>query len=265
MHLLNDDKGKTVKSLLQSETFDHTFSYSVIEGIIKGDVFVDNEDTPNSVLVSIPNGIHHLFGNAKDTKFNLQVKKWFDNEIQNRKKPLVLFAGPEWERLIQSWKFPLDKQNRISFVFNLSLFLEKGIKSGGAVGYRVDKLTHEHIRNSEAFPDRFYKIYWGSQENFAEHGFGFCLIEEETNTIVSEATSPASCSHSIDIDIHTNELFRGKGLAKQLADVFLNHCIKNNRRPVWACDESNLASISLAEGIGFEKAGIHPVFILRHE
>ena len=89
----------------------------------------------------------------------------------------------------------------------------------------------------------------GNKRVFLEKGFGFCVVENSDGKIVSEAVSPAISRRFIDIDIHTNVVYRGKGLAKAAAKAFIDHALNLNLIPKWACDESNTASLKLAESL----------------
>ena len=56
--------------------------------------------------------------------------------------------------------------------------------------------------------------------------------------------------------IVTLETERRKGYAKRTAALAAHHLIENGICPQWECHVENIASIALAEAVGYEKAGV---------
>ena len=54
-----------------------------------------------------------------------------------------------------------------------------------------------------------------------------------------------------EVDIQTHPEYRRQGLARLTASAFVAHCLEQGWEPVWECWENNLASIALAEKVGF--------------
>ena len=49
----------------------------------------------------------------------------------------------------------------------------------------------------------------------------------------------------------TDSNFRGQGLASNIAETFIDHCLVNQLKPCWDCDISNTGSIHLGTKLGF--------------
>lgn len=97
--------------------------------------------------------------------------------------------------------------------------------------------------------------------NFLENGFGYCLLHNDT--VVSECTSIFSSSQFAEIDIATQNKYRGMGLAQNVAEIFIEHCIERTLKPNWDCDVNNFTSIKLAERLGFENPMEYSLFVRR--
>lgn len=90
---------------------------------------------------------------------------------------------------------------------------------------------------------------WDSAESFLENGKGYCIVKGDT--AAAWAFSAAVSSTEIDIGIETNSEYRRLGLAEIAAKKMIGYCFERNKRPVWACHQSNIASKKLAEKLGF--------------
>lgn len=90
---------------------------------------------------------------------------------------------------------------------------------------------------------------WDSAESFLEKGKGYCIVKGDT--AAAWAFSAAVSSKEIDIGIETNSEYRRLGLAEIAAKKMIGYCFERNKRPVWACHQSNVASKKLAEKLGF--------------
>lgn len=56
------------------------------------------------------------------------------------------------------------------------------------------------------------------------------------------------------------EDFRGKGYAKLVASSCIKYCTENRKQPIWNCDDENVPSINVAEGVRFKKSLDYDVF-----
>ncbi|MFT9597604.1 GNAT family N-acetyltransferase, partial [Mesobacillus sp.] len=126
----------------------------------------------------------------------------------------------------------------------------------------LEKINEKNINESDLFPPRFYEMHWHDTDTFLSNAFGFRLFDHD-NKIICEATSPASSFNKIDLDIMTDESFRGYGLGKLLAYHYISYGLKNNKFTDWACDKQNVPSYKLAKALGFEEKSEHPIYIFQ--
>ncbi|MGO4076296.1 GNAT family N-acetyltransferase, partial [Staphylococcus aureus] len=64
---------------------------------------------------------------------------------------------------------------------------------------------------SRTFPPSYYEAYWGETARFLSKGIGIAILDGEN--VVSECVSIFSSKDRAEIDIWTDETYRGKGLA----------------------------------------------------
>ncbi|WP_179298574.1 GNAT family N-acetyltransferase [Evansella halocellulosilytica] len=95
-------------------------------------------------------------------------------------------------------------------------------------------------------------------EQFLKNGVGYCIIEN--GTIASWCLSTFAVDDQIELAVITEEDFRGKGYAKQVAFACIKYCQEKRKQPLWNCDDENVSSIVVAEGVGFKKSLDYDVF-----
>ena len=71
--------------------------------------------------------------------------------------------------------------------------------------------------------------------------------------IVGTAQTAAITDRYADIGVATDEKWRGRGFATAAASIVARRIQKTGRTPVWSCGEDNLASLRVAQKLGFEE------------
>ncbi|MED0865147.1 GNAT family N-acetyltransferase [Bacillus safensis] len=125
-------------------------------------------------------------------------------------------------------------------------------------GYRVERTNEQVMTASSAFPSSYYEAYWGETARFLSKGIGIAILNGEN--VVSECVSIFSSMDRAEIDIWTDESYRGKGLALLSAQHMISTCLEKKRTPHWDCDVHHLASIKLAEKLGFQRLKTYRLF-----
>ena len=85
-------------------------------------------------------------------------------------------------------------------------------------------------------------------EQFATFGLGYLVLHK--GQVVSGASSYASYSGGIEIEVDTREGYRGQGLATICAAKLILTCLERGLYPSW--DAHTLTSLKLAEKLGYE-------------
>jgi predicted GNAT family acetyltransferase len=76
-----------------------------------------------------------------------------------------------------------------------------------------------------------------------------------TRAVVSIAFASARTAGHADVGVATLESWRGRGLATAAASLVAARIQAEGQAPVWSAGEGNLASLRVAEKIGFVEIG----------
>ncbi len=99
---------------------------------------------------------------------------------------------------------------------------------------------------------------WSSLSAFLENGLGVVLLEGDQ--IASTCTSVFASRDLMEIDMHTQEPYRRRGLAVLTASAFIEECLRRGRQPNWECFWDNEPSTALALKLGFTAEPDYPVY-----
>lgn len=72
-------------------------------------------------------------------------------------------------------------------------------------------------------------------------------------SVVSSAQTAAITGRYADIGVATDEQWRGRGLATAAASIVARRIQESGRTPVWSCGEDNMASLRVAQKLGFKE------------
>jgi predicted acetyltransferase len=116
----------------------------------------------------------------------------------------------------------------------------------------IDKsfLQQELVQNLQYVKSEIQWM-WPSPETFYSKGFGFAAQIE--NRIVCWCTAEYVSTKKCGIGIETIQEFRNYGIASSTVSHFVDYCQDHNITPYWECDQDNVASIRVAENVGFER------------
>ncbi|WP_052366557.1 GNAT family N-acetyltransferase [Geomicrobium sp. JCM 19055] len=123
----------------------------------------------------------------------------------------------------------------------------------------VYEINKHSIAKSQQFDECYYVEQWGSVEAYLKYGIGY-YAESEKGEIVAECTSIFRSREKANIDIYTRKVARGKGTATALVLAFVTECRKRNITPIWDCDEANVASMQLANKLGFSEVNRYHLY-----
>lgn len=99
---LNQNNYYSIKNLIKNSSQDLSI-LSVINGIMPGEIFVDSEDNPTSVLIKTSE-CNLLAGNPNNEKFNSDVKEELD------------FWGDSFVLDTDEWEFKICKFHKNKFI-----------------------------------------------------------------------------------------------------------------------------------------------------
>ncbi|WP_175989191.1 GNAT family N-acetyltransferase [Bacillus sp. Marseille-Q1617] len=242
--------------MIDNEKFNFTFSYSLADKIVSGEIWVDDVDQPAQAIFKLSNGIHHFAGKRVSHE---GVLEWFKEHIEEA-SPCVLFADAEWEEFIDKEQLHKTKIQRVGYKFDKGRY-NKLKAYTIPEGLRLKRIESSLISKSKQYPEKFYKLYWENKENFLSKGVGFGLLNKE-DEIIGEVVSSYFAGRYGDPDIFISEDHRGNGYGTLLARAFIDECLERGVCPKWECDMTNIESQQLAERLGFIKIGSHPLYVM---
>jgi GNAT superfamily N-acetyltransferase len=101
-------------------------------------------------------------------------------------------------------------------------------------------------------------FYAGSTENFLAHGIGLCMMQEDE--ILVEAYASALAKIRAEIGAITHEPYRGRGYAPIACAYLAAACQQRGYQPYWSCDTNHIASIRVAQKMGFRQTKAYQIF-----
>ncbi len=247
---LKSTEKRKAKVLLTEES--PTFAHAIAEGLIEGNVYIDDFLTPATVLFRTAAGIYYVAGDIPDSGRS----EWLHylNEQRNGARFTVFSASEEWGAfLIGGLGDPLQQMERVSFF----LGKEECVRSAAFAG--VERFSEDDLQKSANFTEKYAIEYWGGPDRFMKNGFGFKVSHE--GVIASECVTIFCSERFAEVDIATHPDYRGHGFAVRCAGAFIAYAIENRLKPRWDCDRQNIASIRLAEKLGFRPVKTYSLFV----
>lgn len=188
-----------------------------------------------------------------------EIPSWFCSE--------ELYFVPEsdrWSSLIESChKGRCRKIRRYAFIQETAGFDKAKLAAMAAslpAGYeirRIDEKWYGEVMKHAWSRDLCSQFE--SAGDYAGRGIGFCVIHG--GEVVAGASSYALYDDGIEIQIDTREDHRRKGLAAACGAALILECLKRGLYPGW--DAANMASLKLAEKLGYRLKGHYDAWAVR--
>ncbi len=121
-------------------------------------------------------------------------------------------------------------------------------------------IDNKHLKNHKML-NGWIHSFWKDVDSFIKEGTGYCALEG--NNIVSWCLTVYADKNKRELGLETANGFRRQGYATAVARETVKECIKHGYKLHWHCREDNLASIALAEKLGFEKISDYEIFYLK--
>jgi len=270
------DKSNYYKALesLQMVYINHLFADAVLQGHIRGTVYVDQPENPSTFYVVHPYGMSLLFGDTTNEKFNSWLLGHALNIFKTRDRYEWLQAYPEtWNKQIASqWKeylskcgdntnettdISIEENTRVNFKFNKAGYLDFKAKHplASISTIRTDGQMFENMQGS-VIPSRF----WDNAADFSNRAVAFSVMDGDR--VAATAFSAFVIGNQLEIGIETSESYRGKGYAVAVCVALIDYCLEHDYIPVWGCKLENTPSFLLARKLGFEPTLYWPFYRL---
>lgn len=249
MKQLSPNKYESVRSLFDKDYPNLPLIHGIIEQLMPGQVWVDNESNPTLCLIMTEAPYCFMAGNFSEEAF----KEYFD--ILKQKQFIKLAIKPE----------PLFDLSEFDFIPVLRRQYKYKDIYGEIPVYQND--THyliQKIENLETINLCLWKSLmvsmFGSVERFLQNGIGFILWDSKNNVIASESYGILS-KEFVEVGTVTHENYRGQNLSTILCNHLIQYLVQENLHPVWSCDEANIASWKVAEKQGMNELIKYTFFV----
>jgi len=234
------------------------FARAVVEGMVRGKVWVDNLDKPRAAQALHSYGMSLLWGPGIGESFPAIVAHLCDGAY--RRKDEYLQIDPRWGHL--DWDKALEgapgggpqaqRFTRVNFRFDEALFRARHAEPVLPAGW----LIREMDGNAYELPDVSVtpRAFWKDFADFVDYGGGMCAVkleDEVEDEIGAIAFSATRFDDWLEIGIETRAPYRGLGLARAVAVAMIEKCLAEGLTPIWACRKENTGSFVLAQSLGF--------------
>ncbi len=241
---------------------------AVLEGHSSGRIFVDNTDQPSVGFVWTPWGYYYLAGAAENVAFNHALGQTLVDALI----PASVTMGECWPALYpdsEMWASQFDVLlpgrslklvPRRTFDFHLERFSTNSEQRDCVPdGFRF--ATFAELLSTKLGGELTGEICatWRDVPTFAEHGFGFALLNGDD--IASLCYACFVGDGEAEVSVRTEEAYRRRGLATLVTAAFIEACLERGLTPSWECWYDNTASNALARKLGFEKRADVPVYV----
>ncbi|GAP12552.1 GNAT acetyltransferase [Longilinea arvoryzae] len=255
MHEIPGEQFERVLPLLAGGDWRPVLPEAVCERINPGRVFVDRADAPSSAWIWLACGYFYLCGQPPaDAAQSLAdqmnadlVQAWA--AVGERGLVLApLSAG--WQAVLEG--FLAGKHYAPIYRREYRLNPGRFRPSAAPPGFRLRRMDADLLARLGGMTT------WRSPADFLAHGLGFCLLDGEE--IAAHCASVFASRTRVEIDVHTAEGCRRRGLAHAAASALVKACLEEGREPNWECFWNNEPSNALAGSLGFEKCADHAAF-----
>ena len=230
-------------------TVEKVYPLSIMEGFQKGEIFVDDEETPTAALIWHYCGFANVVGDYNEG-FIEEIMQMMQEPPEGHSGRLALQTENDSRLRDLIMRTPrVSRSERYVFAFaGEKLDIPHTINAG------LESISSE---NYELMRGRIVPTFsWQSKDAFIKNGFGYFLIED--GRIAACAFSSGVPGEYVDIGVETAEEYRGKGYGRIVAAAMVKETLRRGKIPVWGCDTKNEASMRLALSLGFEIVGTHP-------
>ncbi|BCP60869.1 zwittermicin A resistance protein zmaR [Streptococcus parasuis] len=220
-----------------------TIIWTCLEGTM-GDIYVDDSQSPQSALALYGRQSFFVFLAGQPHRDLLKICEGKDMILvpQNQNwSDLIEGTYGDGIRSFTRYATKKDTEFDLGYLQKLVDALPESFDMK-----RIDRNLYEACLVEEWSRDLVGNYI--DVEQFLDLGLGYVILHK--GQVVSGASSYASYSAGIEIEVDTREDYRGLGLAKACAAQLILACLDRGLYPSW--DAHTLTSLKLAEKLGYQ-------------
>jgi RimJ/RimL family protein N-acetyltransferase len=261
MFKVNNEDMRLLIPFLNENNSHYPLLKSIIANRKKGIAYVDSLVNPSITGILSNDGWFYLLGESIDDNFNTKLKEVLLEKVIVDKVSIFWFGiSEEWKKkFVDISSVTIRDYDRIQYKFIDSNYTLKSTNNHNYYDYRVERITLDNIDEVFKYNNELH-TFWENKELFIGSGFGYIILDD--NQIIGHSISASIEDKEVEIDIQTDESYRGKGIGEHLASCFINECLKRSMVPKWDCSAENVPSNKLAVRLGFQKIKKYPLSII---
>ncbi len=240
----------------------HLAISALIDGCIPGRIWVDDPKNIETAVIWDTRYSYYLSGNEDNHEFNMALDDLLTRIIapealKRNIKMYFIICPPYWEKkilnneVLVNW-FP-KRIPRCYYTFKKRVTTWKDKIPPGFSLNRVDKnLLESTLVNIDILTDEVKDII-ASVDEFIQRGFeGFCLVYK--NEIAASWCLSFMYKSSCEFTVQTVKEYQKRGFGTITTAALIDSCLSSGFTSLgWHCGEENVASMRLAEKVGFER------------
>jgi len=233
-----------VRHFIKSEN--ELSTWSVIDGIMPGEIFANNAERPTTALIKTCEC--NLIAGEIDEKFISEISTeldFWDNVTPDSSDWFDKIPLLHPNKYIHSFK-------RRRYTLSEPSFMKRDTPLPD--GFTIENVNLEKLR-SASYNNADRVLEWakdcGSDATFIQNGVGTYIRNHET--IVSWSLTDCGYFEQTTIGVQTDENYRKQGFGIKAVSETIQKCFEKGYKTInWLCVDSNQGSISIAERLGFE-------------
>lgn len=246
---LNSEHFSTVLPLYRETGRCFPLISAVLQQKQRGQVFVDHQTEPRSAFIITNFGFAQFLG-VPHADYHSSIMGIMTQAGVIRPTYLLWYDPPSvWaDSFVTCSPETVKRRDRIRFQYPGGLDCSV---PDCPVGFETKKLDISLLNKTEKFNIQICSRFWASMDDFCENGIGTCIMKD--GDIASICYAACVADGLAEVDIVTDPVYRGAGLATVVSKQFIHDCLTRDVRPTWDCFSYNEGSIRLAKKLGFMK------------
>lgn len=237
---LTRDQYKSVRCLFHHKFPNVPIVFGIIEGILPGQIWVDDVGNPEFCLIITE--FHYCFISGK---FSKTIWHLFLDLLKEKSLIHLICECATASAKLELIKCGFTKIPRVQYQYDRThpVVMHKKINSQ----FTLEKINKNNFHLC-AWKDLMARIY-GNVDNYINNAESLVLFDAENQQVICEVHGIAS-KMLVGLATVTHESYRGQQLSPAVCNSLISNILKNGKTPIWSCDESNIASRKTADKLG---------------